>query len=77
MDNLKRLTAAAIVVTGAIYLLGLLKQEEPIEPSILQWTNRLIEHIEPENILEASKRFLYLIDNGLVPAHAFEIIVRS
>lgn len=69
-----------LIIAGAslavLFVLSHKQIKQTVEPTLQQWTNRLIEHFEPENIVEAAKRFLGLIDSGVAPAHAFEMVVR-
>jgi hypothetical protein len=48
--------------------------DEP--PSLRQWANRLIEHIESDQVIEAYHKFIELIRAGLSPEHAFHLVTK-
>lgn len=47
------------------------------EPNLQQWANRLIEHVDSAFIVDAYRHFAFLVENGLEPEHAFEIVIHS
>lgn len=48
---------------------------ETQEPSLRQWVNRLIEHVDSRYIIVAYHHFLSLIESGCSPDDAFERVV--
>lgn len=65
-----------LIGIGALFVLGLaVDMERKKEPTLQQWVNRLIEHIEEEHINEAYRRFARLVESGMEPAHAFEVVI--
>ena len=51
-------------------------ESEPKTPTLDQWLNRLIEFKNERTIVDASKQFLYLVEGGMDPSTAFEIVIR-
>ena len=47
------------------------------EPSLRQWVNRLIEHVDSKYIIVAYHYFMSLIEAGVSPDSAFEEVVGS
>lgn len=51
-------------------------EPESKTPTLDQWLNRLIEFKSEKTIVDASKQFLYLVEGGMDPSTAFEIVIR-
>lgn len=56
------------------YYSGFLTEQEP---SLRQWVNRLIEHVDSRYIIVAYHYFMSLIEAGISPDSAFEEVVGS
>lgn len=44
-------------------------------PEFIQFLNRLIEYVDSDHIIEAAKKFLFLVDSGMEPNHAFKVVI--
>jgi len=46
-------------------------------PNLLQLMNRLIEFVNEDTIVEASKELIVLVERGMEHDHAFEVIIND
>lgn len=50
-------------------------QQMDTPPTLKQWANRLIEHVDTEEVVNVYNRFVQLVHSGLSPEHAFKVVV--
>lgn len=69
------------VLCGGVILLVIRKKyinlfkSQMLDPTVFQYLNRLIEFYDFENLSNAQKDFLNLIDHGVSPFNAFDQII--
>lgn len=52
-----------------------LLQQMDNPPTLKQWANRLIEHVDTDEVVGVYNKFVQLVYSGLSPEHAFKVVV--